>query len=57
VQYEDSEIEMYRGVPQGAPISPTLFCLFMEYMINPLKQIDGLNISAYADDLFIYSSS
>lgn len=43
------------GVPQGSPISATLFLIAFQGILDTLKTIDGIQYSAYADDLIIYS--
>lgn len=45
------------GVPQGSPISSTLFLIGFESILKPLTNLKNIKSIAYADDLLIYSSS
>lgn len=43
------------GVPQGSPLSSTLFLISFQHILDELRLIHyDIEISAYADDLFIY---
>lgn len=43
------------GVPQGSPLSSTLFLIAFQHILDALKPLsDVLHFSAYADDLVIY---
>lgn len=43
------------GVPQGSPLSSTLFLIAFQHILDALKPAsEDLNFSAYADDLVIY---
>lgn len=44
------------GVPQGSPLSSTLFLVAFQGILEELKLIEDIKYSAYADDLIIYSS-
>lgn len=44
------------GVPQGSPLSSTLFLVAFQIILDELKLIPDIKYSAYADDLIIYSS-
>jgi hypothetical protein len=62
-------VVMNRGLPQGAPESPLLFVLVMEYVLRPLVRkwsqrgsgwtLDSFHLSAicFADDTLLVSSS
>lgn len=43
------------GVPQGSPLSSTLFLIAFQGILDEIKKIDGIKYSAYADDLIVYS--
>ena len=43
-------INVPAGVPQGSPISPLLFCLFMVPLYDKLRGVNGLAIVGFADD-------
>lgn len=45
------------GVPQGSPLSSTLFLIAFQGILDELKEIPDLKYSAYADDLIIYSDN
>ena len=40
------------GVPQGSPLSPTLFILFIDDLLDALEP--GVRVQAFADDLLIW---
>lgn len=42
------------GVPQGSPLSSTLFLVAFQSILDTLKNIPGIGYSAYADDLLIF---
>lgn len=43
------------GVPQGSPLSSTLFLVAFQGILDEIKNMEGIKYSAYADDLVIYS--
>lgn len=44
------------GVPQGSPLSSTLFLIAFQHILDPLNQLKpDLKYLAYADDLLVYS--
>lgn len=46
------------GVPQGSPLSSTLFLISFQHIMDSLRLCNfNIQISAYADDLFIYVSN
>ena len=49
---QSQEIEFKNGVPQGSPLSPLLFNIY----IKELGNIKNLNISQFADDIVIWET-
>lgn len=45
------------GVPQGSPLSSTLFLMAFQGILDELKLIKEVKYSAYADDLIIYATN
>lgn len=45
------------GVPQGSPISSTLFLIAFQGILDVLKEHQDIDYAAYADDLIIYTSN
>lgn len=57
-KFISNEITTNMGVPQGSPLSSTLFLVAFQNIIEDLETIDiVIEFSAYADDLFIYSNN
>ena len=64
---ESREFEIYRGVAQGCPLSPTLFAVYINSLLNEIDHLqngvdmgDGkppIGILAYADDIVILSET
>ena len=53
LSFDDWKSESWRvpaGVPQGSPISPLRFCLFMAPLYNKLQAIRGVATIGFADD-------
>lgn len=42
------------GVPQGSVIAPTLFCIMLYDVLDPLKE-EGVHVSLYADDMALWA--
>ena len=45
------------GVPQGGPISPTIFNIVMEGVENAILQVKGAFPIRYADDIAVFANS
>lgn len=52
IKYGDKVIRNGRGVPQGCPLSMTLFSIGTCHILEKLES-DGIDASAYADDIVI----
>lgn len=42
------------GIPQGSPLSSTLFLISFQNLLDEIKQIKKVKYSSYADDLIVY---
>lgn len=60
-----NKVKLFRGVKQGCPLSMTLFCLSIDFLLKSCRDIPnllsisglGLSVLAYADDLVVIGSS
>ena len=50
----DSSRQLHQGVPQGSPLSPILFTIFLDPILREVAAIT--NIQAFADDLILWTS-
>ena len=49
------EIRPECGVPQGSPLSPPLFTVFIDDLLWILGRIRELRVQAFADDLAVWA--
>ena len=50
-------IEQKKGIIQGDSLSPYLFVLFIDDIVERLKKINNISVTLYADDLTIITST
>ena len=56
VKYKDQMIENKRGIPQGCPLSMTLFAIGTSHLIRIIEK-KGVRVYAYADDMALIADS
>ena len=49
-----TKIKMEAGTPQGAVLSPTLFNIFMDDLVDCLNYDQSIKLAQYADDIAIW---
>ena len=49
----NTEINPNRGLPQGSALSPLLFSLYINNILNKLNEKNEIHLQAYADDIII----
>ena len=49
----NTEINPNRGLPQGSALSPILFSLYINNILNKLNEKNEIHLQAYADDIII----
>ena len=50
-------VETFTGSPQGSPLSPLLFILFINPLVEELNDMNGVEALFYADDATIIAES
>lgn len=45
------------GIPQGSPLSSTLFLVSFQNILDEIKKSKNINYSSYADDLIVYCNN
>lgn len=54
--HQSSPLRMDNGTPQGSPLSPILFIIYMIDLVERLKSLPTVRIYIYADNIFVTSS-
>lgn len=55
--YSSDEYSTNIGIPQGSPLSSTLFLISFQNILDEINKLKNVNYSSYADDLIVYCNN